>query len=77
MFILKENGLEFEFDSQIGVKNEDGFYESEINGAVPVPILLNTDRIILPIDEGVVLNADGDYENGEIGYDFNNLSYKF
>ena len=77
MFILKENGLEFEFDSQIGVKNEDGFYESEINGAVPVPILLNTDRIILPIDEGVVLNADGDYENGEIGYDFNNLSYIF
>ena len=77
MFILKENGLEFAFDSQIGVKNEGGFYESEIDGAVPVPKLLSTDRIILPIDEGIVLNADGEYENGEIGYDFNNLSYKF
>ena len=77
MFILKENGLEFAFDSQIGVKNEGGFYESEIDGAVPVPKLFSTDRIILPIDEGIVLNADGEYENGEIGYDFNNLSYKF
>ena len=77
MFILKENGLEFAFDSPIGVKNEGGFYESEIDGAVPVPKLFSTDRIILPIDEGIVLNADGEYENGEIGYDFNNLSYKF
>lgn len=77
MYILAEKGLEFEFDLPIGTKNKKDFYETEISGKVPIPQILSTDRIILPIDEGVVLNSDGEYENGEIGYDFNNLSYTF
>lgn len=41
MFLLKENGLEFAFDFNIGVKNKDGFYESEINGASPLSLNRN------------------------------------
>ena len=68
MFILKENGLEFAFDSQIGVKNEGGFYESEINGAIPVPKLLSTDRINGCLAVCQKIFASGEYHGENKGF---------
>lgn len=77
MFDLKHGQVVFEFASTIGEKNEAGFFESVIKGAVPVPEMTAEDRILLPIDEGVALNADGEYQSGEGGIDMNNLFFRF
>lgn len=65
----------FEFRSSVGEKNDKGFFESEIIGEVPIPKIIKTDRIILPIDEGIAIDADGDYEDGEFSFD--SISHHF
>ena len=77
MFLLKHRSVVFEFENTIGSKREDGFYEAEIEGDVPVPKIVADDKLILPIDEGVVLKADGEYQSGERGIDMNDLCFRF
>lgn len=77
MYILIHNGVEYSFDSSIGEKNDRGEYELEIEGVVPVPKIEKGDRLILPFDEGIVLDADGEYKNGEFGFNMNDLHFDF
>ena len=77
MFILEKYGVSFTFENKIGVIKKNGLYENEISGNVPVPFLDDSDRIILPIGEGIALDVCGEYENGETGYDFDNLNFRF
>ena len=66
--ILEKDGTVFEFSADIGTQNADGFCKVDICGEVPVPKIRKTDRILLPVDEGIVLKADGNYENGEFRF---------
>lgn len=73
--ILEKDGVEFTFSANIGTQNADGFCELDICGDVPVPKILKGDKIILPVDEGMVLNAGETYENGE--FDFSSIRHRF
>ena len=42
-------------------------YEIEINGRIPTPIIKKGDRLLLPVDEGIAVTADREYEDGEFG----------
>lgn len=77
MFILEHGEVEFKFDGELGELNKEGIFEKEILGKVPVPKIEKGDRLILPFDEGIVIDADGEYVNGEFGFDMNDLHFDF
>ncbi|MBQ7045917.1 MAG: hypothetical protein IJN65_05445 [Clostridia bacterium] len=73
-FCISKDGVNFTLECDSLTKNGD-LYELNIKGNVPVPSLIKGDRLLLPIDEGVALSADGEYEKADL--DFNNLSSPF
>lgn len=70
-FCISKDGVSFELDCK-ALNANNGIYELNIQGAVPVPNLLKGDRLLLPIDEGVAISADAEYEKADL--DFNNLT---
>lgn len=73
-FCIEKDGVCFKLNT-LSIQNNNGFFELLTEGAVPVPKLEKGDRLMLPNDEGVVIDADGEYEKAEI--DFNNLNSPF
>ena len=77
MSVLKHGNVLFELENFTGTEKEGGLYEAVVEGTVPVPRLLPDDRLLLPIDEGVALKVDGEYESGERGVDMNDFTFRF
>ena len=68
-FSLLSGGVTFDFKSDVTIYEDRGLYKSEVRGNIPTPEILKGDRIYLPIDEGVVIEADHDYEKAEFNLD--------
>ena len=72
-FSLKKDSVEFIFNSPL--ETLDDFYIWENAGEVPCPEIKKGDRILLPVDEGMVLKADGDYFHPD--FDFQSFEFPF
>ncbi len=68
-FILKEASVAFEFESEAIPKSEGELFVIEGKGALPVPKLKKSDRLILPVDEGIAIEVGKAYEKGELDID--------
>ncbi len=67
-----ENGFElhlgetdFAFESKLVLEEKEDCFILETVGAVPTPKIEPNDRLLLPVDEGIAVTADREYENGE------------
>lgn len=65
-FSLSRGGVSFTLsgDAEPGLDGDLAVLETA--GHVPVPVIERGDRLLLPIDEGLALDADGDYVSGDI-----------
>ena len=61
-FNMDKDGVSFHFSSDFALIKENGYYKAEIMGKVPVPELKKGDRLLLPINEGIALKAEEEYE---------------
>ncbi|MBQ7039553.1 MAG: hypothetical protein IJN39_03190 [Clostridia bacterium] len=57
-FSLALGDVSFEFDENSVPEKSNGLFELCIKGNVPVPSIIKGDRIMLPVDDGIVLTAD-------------------
>lgn len=55
------DGVKFEFDKNTKFCTDGNFYSITVLGDAPMPKILSSDRLILPIGDGVALKADGEY----------------
>ena len=66
-FTVCDGKASFEFDCSACPELDGGEYTLEIIGEIPTPRLKDTDRLILPIDEGVAINVGKKIEEGGDG----------
>lgn len=64
-FSLAKNGVSFSFEGEADLSWQEELVRFPCAQDIPMPALQAGDRVILPIDEGIVIAADGVYENGE------------
>ncbi len=74
-FCLSFQKTLFEFESSVIPKNENGNPVLTVSGKIPVPQIVCGDRLMLPIDEGIAITAEKEYECGE--FDINNIHGAF
>jgi len=60
-FTLMSGGVDFEFTAKSFPEVLNGVIKLNIEGNAPVPTLKNGDRLILPVDDGMVMTADKKY----------------
>lgn len=65
-FSLTEGGVWFDFPSEHIPAEREGLYTLHGVGNVPVPTIKKGDRLLLPIDEGLAIDADGEYTSGDM-----------
>lgn len=65
----------FEFTNNLTAQKNREVYEVNVKERAPIPKLEAGDRIILPVDEGMVVYADKDYVAGEL--DIKNMGGDF
>lgn len=63
-FTLKSNSVSFDFESSSIPCGNNGLFELNIIGEVPVPVTKSGDQLFLPIDEGIVITAEDEYIEG-------------
>lgn len=68
-FSLVSGSVTFDFTTDIYPVSAENVYFVQGEGDMPVPQIQKGDRLLLPIDEGVALEADEEYEPGEYGMD--------
>ena len=66
LFSLTDGGVWFDFPSEHIPVERNGLYTLHGVGAVPVPTIKKGDRLLLPIDEGLALDADGEYISADM-----------
>ena len=76
-FTIKNKNVQFEFISEDGFIQADDEIVAKVSDNAPTPIIMPTDRLILPSGEGIAINVDEEYDSGEfsceqIGGDFCN-----
>ena len=69
MFTLFDDTVTFVFKCDIIPIKKGNLIKITMKGTIPVPETEVGDRIILPIDEGVVIDADGEYESADFNLD--------
>lgn len=69
-FRLERNGTSFTFSAKKIPTCCEDFVKLTVRGTIPVPKIISGDRILLPVDEGIALAAEGEYEFGNISSDF-------
>lgn len=67
-FSLVSDSVSFDFDGTAYPDAET--FRLNICGSIPVPDTKTNDRILLPIDEGLAITADKEYESGEFDCNF-------
>ena len=65
-FTVCDGKVSYEFECSVCPELDGGEYTLEIIGEIPTPRLKDTDRLILPIDEGVAINVGKKIEEGEM-----------
>ena len=61
-FRLERNGTSFTFSAKKIPTCCEDFVKLTVRGTIPVPKIISGDRILLPVDEGIALAAEGEYE---------------
>lgn len=74
-FIIEKSGVAFSIPAESSPLEKDGLYSLVVAGEIPVPTLVKGDRLLLPIDEGIALTVEEEYENGE--FNFAHIRHKF
>ena len=74
-FTMKNENAEFEFITDCAFKRIGCEFSAEASGEVPVPEIVSGDRLILPVDEGIAVNVEDEYESGE--FDCNSIGGYF
>ncbi len=74
-FSLFEGEVSFDFISDLSPKEKDAVFTLTVCGEIPVPLICAGDRLILPVDEGIAIEADKEYEKGEL--DISNIGGTF
>lgn len=64
-FVIKNENAEFEFRTEFAFEQKNGGIEAVVSADAPIPEILPGDRLILPVDEGIAINVDEEYEDGE------------
>lgn len=74
-FSFAEGEVSFDFTAGTKPKKDGDWYTFYVCGAVPVPKIKKGDRLLLPVDEGVAVTAEKEYESGE--FDCNCIKGEF
>ncbi len=64
-FSLKKDNIGFDFKTAQIPTEKDGFFVLTASGNIPVPEIHACDRLLLPVDEGIAVTADEEYEKGQ------------
>ncbi len=65
-FSLISDGVTFTLTGDVSPALEGEICTVEAKATIPVPVIERGDRLLLPVDEGVALDADGEYLSGDI-----------
>ncbi len=68
-FRLRLDGVSFAFAESAQLVPTDEFHSLTVQGKVPIPLLEKTDRLILPVDEGIAITVGQHYDKGELNID--------
>lgn len=64
-FSIEKNNVGFDFKTAKIPTKENGFFVLMTSGNIPVPEIRARDRLLLPVDEGIAITADEEYEKGQ------------
>lgn len=65
-FSLSERTVTFDFISDRFPEEKDSLFTLSVCGEAPMPLICAGDRLILPVDEGIAIRADKEYDQGEL-----------
>ncbi len=68
-FIIKNEEVEFNFVTDCKPKRQHDEILIDVSKKAPTPDIIQGDRLILPVDEGIAINVDESYESGEFDCD--------
>lgn len=68
-FLLTSDGVTFALSADGAPALDGGLAVLETARTIPVPAIERGDRLLLPIDEGVALDAEGEYISGDLDMD--------
>lgn len=68
-FTLKSDSVEFDFISEIIPLQSGNVYQISGIGKIPVPDTKIGDRLLLPINDGMAISVEREYEKGELATD--------
>ncbi len=74
-FRLSADTVTYDFITSTVPVFTEGLYTITVTGNAPVPILEKTDRLILPVDEGIAITVGQTYQKGEL--DIHNIGGDF
>lgn len=76
MVLIHGNGTTFTLNGDLPLQQQEEWWELPAGtGSLPTPHVERGDRIWLPVDEGIALEADGVYEKGDL--DFEEIAHPF
>ncbi len=68
-FSLSDGSVVFDFESDKTLSKNGGFYSAKFIGSAPVPNIHASDRLLLPVDEGIAIEADKTYPPCHVSLD--------
>ena len=74
-FIFESEKVRLNFLTDALPGENGGIYDILIKGDIPAPIIEPSDRLLLPVDEGIAISANREYVSGEL--DFENIKGHF
>ena len=74
-FIFESEKVRLNFLTDALPSENGGIYDILIKGDIPAPIIEPSDRLLLPVDEGIAISANREYVSGEL--DFENIKGHF
>lgn len=63
-FSIADESVQFDFGSERIPQPHNGLFRLEVVGRAPTPHIKAGDRLLLPIDEGIAITAEKEYESG-------------
>ncbi len=68
-FSLYTEDVSFDFITDLNVTDAGDLYKLTLTGNVPIPLLKDDDRLILPVDEGMAIEVGKQYETSAYNMD--------
>lgn len=68
-FIIEKDSVEFVFTTKLKPVKNGSRFDVSVVGEVPVPILNDNDRLLLPVDEGLALTVADNHSSYDVPFD--------